>query len=242
MTTFHGLYSNSPPPCLEHRTFLYTAQQKLIVSLSPSFLREDNQYEECWASQTCHQLHQFYLLVNLQRVNSSGEILNNIFTYIDKINYRRAILFLNIDFKKGMHEFLDKQTRTSIMQFTLTLSEIRRKKREFLKVVTCWLRPTIHHSICTKYWTTYLKSLLFSLGAKSDGLWQKQCMRSWAGLCEWTRVILTKAMVGILNHCCFKRKTHIMVKLNKKKIKYFKRGFNNDFEQKWRSKIEWTQI
>lgn len=128
MTTFHGLYSNSPPTCLEHRTFLYTAQQKLIVSLSPSFLHEDNQYEECWASQTCHQL-QFYLLVNLQRVNSSGEILNNIFTYIDKINYRRAILFLNIDFKKGMHEFLDKQTRTSIMQFTLTLSEIRRKKK-----------------------------------------------------------------------------------------------------------------
>lgn len=51
-------------------------------------------------------------------------------------NYHRAILFLNIDFEKGMHEFLDKQTRTSIMQFTLTLSEIQ-WERECLKVVTC---------------------------------------------------------------------------------------------------------
>lgn len=42
-------------------------------------------------------------------------MLYNIFTYIDKINYGRAILFLNIDFKKGLYEFLDKLARTSIM-------------------------------------------------------------------------------------------------------------------------------
>lgn len=37
------------------------------------------------------------------------------FTCIDKINYHRAILLLNIDFRKGMYEFLDEQTGTSIM-------------------------------------------------------------------------------------------------------------------------------
>lgn len=49
-------------------------------------------------------------------------------------------------------------------------------------------------------------------------------------------LVLAKAMVGILNHCWFKWKTHVMVKL--KNFKYFKKGFNNDFEQKWRSKIK----
>lgn len=58
--------------------------------------------------QTWRHLRQFCLFVNLRRVNSSGETANSIFTYIDKINYHRAILFLNIDFRKGMHEFLDK--------------------------------------------------------------------------------------------------------------------------------------
>lgn len=181
-TTSHGLYSNSPPMFLDHMTFFVHCSAEVTSFNFARFLHEDSQYEDCWASQACHQLHQFYLLVNLQRVNSSGETLNNIFTYTDKINYHRAILFLNIDFKKGMHEFLDKQTRTSIMQFTVTLSEVQWKKWEFLKVVTCWLRPTVHHSICAKHRPTYLKSLLFSLWTQSSGQWPKLCMRSWAGL------------------------------------------------------------
>lgn len=35
-------------------------------------------------------------------------------------------------------------------------------------------------------------------------------------------LVLTKAIVGILNNCCFKWKTHTMVKLKKKKIQMSK--------------------
>lgn len=143
-------------------TFLYTEQQKLVVSHLPCFVLEDSQYEECWASHACHQLQQFYLLVNIQRVNYPGAMLYNVFTYTDKINYGRAIFFLNIDFRKRLDEFLDKDARTSIMQFTLTLSEIQWKKQAFVKVVTCWLRPTQHHRICTKQWATYFTTVIIA--------------------------------------------------------------------------------